>query len=453
MGGGSRSDVEAQQEIENRLRDSLVKWVPKLKPILLAMLGGSDGAKQDACQQLAEIKDAAAAPSLELLLSMTTEECAALLVNKLDEWQSPAISEALSRQSIYSPWGSIRELAAGKLKTRPKDEFVPQMLAIMKSPTEIVGVSAGLNAPGPNGQPVLRMAVIHEGRDAWEFQTLSTFYTAVNQDGTRTRNAQPIYMRGMNGIALDMRKAVAALQRAVVLQNLTSEEINSRTIQSLSEATGTSVLVRPDDWMNWWDQQNETQYARPKQIVRSAVERDVILSDSDPYNPEIVGTTDYHEPIVRIPPHSCFVSGTQVWTLTGRRRIETIRVGDLVLSQDPDSAELTFKPVIATTVRPGTQVFSLETAGETLRCTGGHLFWVAGQGWTKARNLKSGQTLHCASGTVQVSLVTEEPQPGQTYNLVVADFNTYFVGPEKILSHDVTEKKPTRSIVPGLAKD
>jgi hypothetical protein len=79
------------------------------------------------------------------------------------------------------------------------------------------------------------------------------------------------------------------------------------------------------------------------------------------------------------------------------------------------------------------------------------LFWVAGEGWLKARDLKSGQTLHCATGTVQVSNV-EPSEPQNTYNLVVADFDTYFVGPEKVLTHDITERQPTRSMVPGLAK-
>jgi hypothetical protein len=132
--------------------------------------------------------------------------------------------------------------------------------------------------------------------------------------------------------------------------------------------------------------------------------------------------------------------------------IEKIRVGDLVLAQDIDSGEIAFKPVLRTTVRLPEPIYTLESSGEPIRSTGGHLFWVAGEGWTKARNLRSGQTLHCATGTVQVSLVTESASE-RTYNLIVADFNTFFVGPEKILSHDVTEHKPTRSIVPGLAKN
>jgi hypothetical protein len=37
-----------------------------------------------------------------------------------------------------------------------------------------------------------------------------------------------------------------------------------------------------------------------------------------------------------------------------------------------------------------------------------------------------------------------------TYNLIVADFHTYFVGKAKILSHDNTIREPTVALVPGL---
>jgi hypothetical protein len=38
----------------------------------------------------------------------------------------------------------------------------------------------------------------------------------------------------------------------------------------------------------------------------------------------------------------------------------------------------------------------------------------------------------------------------ETYNLVVADFNTYFIGTNGVLVHDNTPRRPTRCIVPGL---
>lgn len=43
-------------------------------------------------------------------------------------------------------------------------------------------------------------------------------------------------------------------------------------------------------------------------------------------------------------------------------------------------------------------------------------------------------------------------EPAPTYNLVVADFHTYFVGKSGILSHDVLPPKPTNKLVPGLSE-
>jgi len=38
----------------------------------------------------------------------------------------------------------------------------------------------------------------------------------------------------------------------------------------------------------------------------------------------------------------------------------------------------------------------------------------------------------------------------KTYNLVVADFHTYFVGNARIFTHDNTVRRPTNALVPGL---
>src|SRR4029079_16157136 len=97
---------------------------------------------------------------------------------------------------------------------------------------------------------------------------------------------------------------------------------------------------------------------------------------------------------------------------------ETVRVGDCVLSQNTESGELTFKPVLRKTIRQSSQVFKIESSGEALRATGGHLFWVAGEGWTKTRDLKSGQILHCATGTLQVSDHPERAGTPQNLHLV-----------------------------------
>jgi hypothetical protein len=46
---------------------------------------------------------------------------------------------------------------------------------------------------------------------------------------------------------------------------------------------------------------------------------------------------------------------------------------------------------------------------------------------------------------------TESAQPDTTYNLIVADFHTYFVGESKLLSHDVTPHRSTATTTPGVA--
>jgi hypothetical protein len=146
----------------------------------------------------------------------------------------------------------------------------------------------------------------------------------------------------------------------------------------------------------------------------------------------------------------CLVAGTPVWTATGVVPIEQLKVGDLVLSQHPETGELAYKPVLRTTVRPEGNLVRVIAHGQTIETSGGHLFWVAGEGWIKARKLQSGQELHGVSGSVRVSTV-EEGSKAKTYNVEVADFHTYFVGQDKILSHDNTVKEPTATVLPGLA--
>ena len=148
----------------------------------------------------------------------------------------------------------------------------------------------------------------------------------------------------------------------------------------------------------------------------------------------------------------CLAAGTPVWTASGLVAIEKIRVGDLVLAQAPDSGELAYKPVLKTTLRPRGPLVKVRVAGgEVFETSGGHLFWVAGEGWVKSRQLKAGQELHAAQGAVGLSQV-ETGRTLETHNLVVADFHTYFVGRSRVLCHDNTIKRATHAVIPGLVR-
>jgi hypothetical protein len=108
--------------------------------------------------------------------------------------------------------------------------------------------------------------------------------------------------------------------------------------------------------------------------------------------------------------------------------------------------------VLRTTVRPTSPLVKIQAGKESFETSGGHLFWVSGEGWKRSRQLETGMVLHTASGPVRVTYVGEGAN-APTYNLVVADFNTYFVGKQKLLSHDNTVRQPTSTVVPGLKAD
>jgi hypothetical protein len=92
----------------------------------------------------------------------------------------------------------------------------------------------------------------------------------------------------------------------------------------------------------------------------------------------------------------------------------------------------------------------IRAGGEEFQASGGHVLWVAGQGWTKARDLRKGMQLHTVRGTVPI----ESTSPGEvqtTIGLVAADFHTFFIGKEKALTHDNSIHPPTDRVVPGLS--
>ena len=202
-------------------------------------------------------------------------------------------------------------------------------------------------------------------------------------------------------------------------------------------------------WWKWWWQDYNESYK-----VSSGGS-----SESEPYS----GTDPYYDqapkPVYDNWRHytfvvgcSCFAPGTKVWTLTGRQPIEKIKVGDRVLAQDVESGELAYKPVLAVTLRPPGPRMKIGLYKESITTTPSHPFWVSGQGWRMTKQLAAGNRLHALSGGVPVESVekleTDPSYAGMAYNLIVGDFNTYFVGEQGILVHDNTPRMPTAAILP-----
>jgi hypothetical protein len=124
-----------------------------------------------------------------------------------------------------------------------------------------------------------------------------------------------------------------------------------------------------------------------------------------------------------------------------------------VLAKHVTTGEIAYKPVVHTTVRKPVPVRKFVVAGTSVVASEGHHFWVSGTGWSKTRDMKAGLPIHTATGMARVDSAENLVDIAPVYNLVVADFHTYFIGTAMVLSHDVLAPSPTNVKVPGLDAD
>jgi hypothetical protein len=368
-----------------------------------------------------------------------------------------AAAQSLARFAVHWPTEAVRAAAASALAERDHDTFVPQLVSSMYSPVVSRFVSVNL----PRGRIGYRHAFVREGQDEQQVMLLDTEYRRVSLPGGDARQTEQRALDNLGTTAMRLERAAAA-------QNRFTTALNERLAWVLKTATGVDLPADPEAWWSWWTEQNEVFVSgtKPVSIVRrtrSVEVVDEVPNSGDSGNGEstsggggsgggATGSGGRGRFVTAGGRMDCLAAGTPVWTAKGPLAIERIRVGDLVLSQHAETGELAYKPVLRTTVRPSGKLIRIQAASEEFQTSGGHLFWVAGQGWTKSRDLQSGQVLHTVAGPAYVSYV-ESGTEAETYNLVVADFNTYFVGDAKVLSHDNTVRTPTRAIVPGLQSE
>ena len=245
-----------------------------------------------------------------------------------------------------------------------------------------------------------------------------------------------------NAVAME---ELAPLERSVEAINESIESQNHKIEAVLVATTGQDIDEGPVAWWNWWDKYNET-YVPDKTASESGD-----YGYAPPYDYK---TSKPHYEYKYT--YDCFARGTSVWTLTGPQAIETIKPGDRVLSQDPDTGELAYKPVVAATYRPPSRQVVIGVGAEKITATLGHPFWVPGDGWRMAKELKSapgfmGWTACCRlkawKGSMRRCLGRKALD-----SLIVADFNTYFVGEHSLLVHDNTPRRPPAVAMPALLR-
>ena len=453
-----RRDLWQGLRQNRQIDESLKNWQRKLNELCGSLRRKAPAQIELIVNRLKSELTPDAVPALEIVLGNDSESAALVGVQLLGDIQRHDAAASLARQAVLSPWPAVRTAALEQLQNRPPDHYVPLWLAELSTPIESQ-VQAGLI----NGRILYRHELTRETQTQRQITLLDTVMdrqrslvrmpagnNAIIGAGTLA-GAQMAF-----GTAQSETRARALADAQVTAygrelerarQNQRIEAMNGRLYQALAVATGESLARTPQAWWSWWDNENGVAFnggkqydyryfqdVRTYQDVRSPIQSSGNGSSPNPSRVE------------------CFVAGTPVWTITGTVDIEKICVGDLVLSQDPNTGELAFQPVLQISQRPPERLVkvSLGTGyGDTLEGSGGHPLWVAGEGWVKLRDLQSGMVLHGVDGTTLVSDV-EPGSTQETFNLVVDDFHTYLVGDRRLLCHDNTPRRPTSAIVPGL---
>jgi hypothetical protein len=428
------------------------KYGRSLAKIFRDLEGSQLTERRKAEQRLFEMRGDDVIAALEGELVGKGDDIILIGLRWLDEQGSPMAIQSLSRFGIFHPSEIVRRVAGRYLSPRDIYEYAPQLMDTVKAPV----TSLLIPLTRENGlQRGFRQVFSQEGAEQQKSLIVDNVVNPRWRDSVQVRVGRnddlgeaflrsAVEISNENQIAYRQAILRSANQQvwissAVDRQNRLFQLVNQRVASLLSQTTGTNVSAKPQELWDWWYGYNESQRPRlrPTSYVR------FVNEVSYPVRAVTLDTRQSHE---------CFVKGTPVMTKLGLRPIDEIRPGDIVLSKSIRTGELTWKPVLHTTIRSPSPTLEIRAGKTPLRCTHAHVFWVSGKGWQRASQVREGDVLHCAIEPVVVERLQEAPDC-ETYNLVVADHANYFVGEQLALTHDVTSRSFAPESVPGRLRE
>lgn len=437
---GDLKDRQESAAVERRL---LAEWRRTIQTLFGRTRVGPRHLREAAVRKLRELKNPDVLPALEAVLANRDEAAARLHVEILNGIPSHKAADALAKVAVASEWKSVRDAAASHLRSRPIEAFAPELLAKLKLPIDS-NVQLVRDRRGIHLIHDARQETQSKQREVHERTTvLASSGQLPRGPGRRTKALD----RLVNPVTRAQERA-EALKQDYARRNKEIAATNKRVCAVLKEATGLQIADTPNAWWGWWQSFNQlTDGSKSYRALYYYETR--LASIPDKSRKLIIPSNLRPEPVS--PPTDCLVAGTKVWTDRGPVAIEEVRIGDLVLSKHARTGELRYKPILRTTRRTPEPIVRIVTTLGNIRATGGHTMWISGRGWTKCRDARPGDRFHGAKGSVEIVRIEKEAKE-PTFNLLVADFHTYFVGDGVVLSHDLTFAEPTDVVVPGLEK-
>lgn len=440
------------------------RWATKVGGWMRAFADRNDKAPIAVIEEIRAVDDIGAIPAFEDATlrspqsanekNVAVKRLSLAFVKALNQMHAEEATNSLLRHAVMSSFVEVRVEAISELRYRPLVDYVPTLLDNFQAPMQTsYRVQNDLD-----GSVRYVHSVYREGPfEDWAYRTERTIYQPGSTAGFATMLTASVVNReaalpGLSGVgktparavsragaarsARDYEKEIVDGERKVAEANEKTAALNERIVSVLTGTTEQSLGSEPRPWWDWWADYTDYQHG-----------------GSRPVNTTVDSTYDYIIPPMQAGPSSveCFVRGTPVWTKTGLRAIESLAAGDLVLSQDVNTGEIRYKPVLTRTLRRAGPTVQVTTEDEKFLSTRGHPLWVAGAGWKMSKELAGGMVLQTLAGAGQVRRV-QSATDAETYNLVVADFNTYFIGTSGILAHDNTPRRPTQAVLPGIVK-
>lgn len=441
-------ELRARVEIEEIQRDAVANqaawktWEKKFSVWQKEAESANESKRKLAHEQMQAVDDFHVTPLIESHLLTAGDAWALELVGLLAKFPQLPATKALTHTAVLAPSKGVRGAAINALKTRKLHDFVPQLLAGLVPQTKTQFV---VRIGNDWSVDICHQAVTEDVKQrvvtAASEQHQSVIADVFGSGAYKAHNVAFLNSVQTTMTAEAIRKMAQAQVEAAIQRLRETEQIaaqknrlaeisNATFYEALERTTEQKIPREPGAWGSWWTSYNEVTYDKPTAYYVQQYEVPI------------------YRPFVRTV--SCFIAGTPVYTESGPQPIETVRPGDRVLSQDPNTGELAFKLVQNVTVRPPSKLRKITLGGSDIVTTLGHPFWVNGIGWTMAKELKPGQQLHSLNGASEIVKVEELAKPDRAYNLVIADFNSYFVGSANVLVHDNLYRQPTLAKVPGL---
>lgn len=452
-------DLQSADAAARRLEAEWTEWMPKMRTLVSQITAPNLKTKQQGLDALAALSDRSAISSLEVTALQLSADHALPFIRAIITQRSTEACLALARISLSYPTDKRGQLAIEALRSYPKEAYVPELLGLLSTPIETKAEYAFT----PKGELFVHRAMFRETQGERQLLRLNRLVQtsasrnvrsdfdiefSVNQNYIKfvpTFHRGGAYNVGGNYETFEDERAGAKnaaedqrqLEEDVAATNRQLERIAHTVYLVLELCTGEELDKKPEAWWEWWRLHNE-RYAPRKPL------RDYQYSQVD--HARVYKTVS----AFNVTQLSCLEGRTQVQTAEGMKAIDEIQIGDMVLAQDVETGELALKPVLQTTIRPPSIMWNIVTDSGEITATAGHRWFVSGRGWLMTRELENGMLLHNATGTTRIKRLTLHNTEKKAFNLIVADFNTYFVGPERVLSFDNSNPIATMSVVPGF---